>query len=197
MKRNEFLDELKAKLKGLPEADIEKAIAFYSEAIDDRIDDGLTEDQAVNAIGTPDDIAQEILLDTPLPKLVKAKATPSRTLKTWEIILIIISAPIWLTLLIVAASIVLSIIVTLFSLALSLLAIIVSLIVGSIAVIIASLIGIIAGEGFPALMQIGAAFLLLGISALLIIPVKAGVLWLIELIGKFIQWIKKLFIKKA
>lgn len=39
-------------------------------------------------------------METPLPKLVKAKVSPNRALAAWEIILLILGAPLWLPLLI-------------------------------------------------------------------------------------------------
>ena len=42
MTKKEFLDELKKGLLGIPEEDINRSIEFYSEMIDDRIEDGKT-----------------------------------------------------------------------------------------------------------------------------------------------------------
>ena len=97
MNRNEFIEAVREKLSGLSEEDINEALEFYDEAISDRIDDGLTEDQAVAAVGTPEEIADKILMDTPLPKLVKAqaKAKPSTGFRVWEIILLVLGFPLW------------------------------------------------------------------------------------------------------
>ena len=103
MKKEEFLKELRDKLTGLPKEDIDDRISFYSEAIDDRIDDGKSEEEAVNEIGTVDEIVNEIAEDTPLFKLVKERVKPKRSLKVWEIVLIVIGFPVWLPLLITAS----------------------------------------------------------------------------------------------
>ena len=58
MKRVEFLKELKAQLWALPEADRQNSLDYYSEMIDDRMEDGLTEEEAVAAIGDLDEIVQ-------------------------------------------------------------------------------------------------------------------------------------------
>ena len=42
MNRNDFLEAVRLKLKGLSEEDIKKALDFYEEAISDRMEDGLT-----------------------------------------------------------------------------------------------------------------------------------------------------------
>ena len=103
MTKKVFIDEVRAKLKGLSEDEISKALEFYEEAIDDRMEEGLTEDQAVAAVGTPEEVADQILMDMPLGKLVKAKSKPDRKYKVWEIVLIILGFPIWFPLLLTAA----------------------------------------------------------------------------------------------
>ncbi len=43
MTKQEFLSELERALGKLPHTEVEQALAFYDEAISDRIEDGLTE----------------------------------------------------------------------------------------------------------------------------------------------------------
>ncbi len=102
MTKVEFLDELRNKLQVLPKEDLESRISFYSEMIDDRMDEGKTEEEAINEIGTVDEIVYEIAKDTPLVKLVKEKVKPKRSLRVWEIILLILGFPVWFPLLTVA-----------------------------------------------------------------------------------------------
>lgn len=102
MTKVEFLNELRNKLQVLPKEDLESRISFYSEMIDDRMDEGKTEEEAINEIGTVDEIVYEIAKDTPLVKLVKEKVKPKRALRVWEIILLILGFPVWFPLLTVA-----------------------------------------------------------------------------------------------
>ena len=60
MTKNEFTVRLKKLLGGLPQEDIEKSIDFYSEMIDDGIEDGMSEEEAVAAIGDIEDIVINI-----------------------------------------------------------------------------------------------------------------------------------------
>ncbi len=99
MTKYEFLSELREGLSGLPEEDIQKSVDYYSEMIEDQIEDGIAQEEAVKAMGSAAKIANQILMDTPLPKLMKAKAKPNRTLKAGEIVLLILGAPLWLSLL--------------------------------------------------------------------------------------------------
>ena len=73
MTKSEFLDALRKRLSGLPEKEVESRLNFYSEMIDDRVEDGALEPAAVWHLGDVDEIASEIIADIPLKKLVKNK----------------------------------------------------------------------------------------------------------------------------
>lgn len=115
MNRQEFLTKIRDGLAGLSQEDINKSVDYYCEMIDDRMEEGLTEDEAIEALGSADVIVSSILIDTPLPKLVKAKVTPSRALRVWEIILIILGFPLWGSLLLAGVCIVFAVYMVIFS----------------------------------------------------------------------------------
>ena len=100
MTKKEFLSSLRSKLQGLPPSDIDERISFYSEMIDDRMDEGKSEEEAVSEIGNVDDVVMDIAKDTPLVKLVKEKMKPRRRIRPWEIVLLVLGFPLWLPLLI-------------------------------------------------------------------------------------------------
>lgn len=100
MTKNVFLEKLKEKLSFLPSDDVNERLTFYGEMIDDRVEEGLSEEEAVNGVGNIDDIVSQTVSDTSLIKLVKEKVRPKRKLKGWETALIIIGSPLWLPLLI-------------------------------------------------------------------------------------------------
>ena len=102
MKKRDFLTELEKRLSGLPKSDIDERIEFYSEMIDDMVEEGKTEEDAVSEIGSIDDVVNEIAKDTPLTKLVKTRIKPKRTVKAWEIVLLALGFPLWFPLLITA-----------------------------------------------------------------------------------------------
>ena len=56
MNKQEFLDRLRKGLSGLPQAEREERLLFYSEMIDDRMEEGLTEEEAVAALGSLEEI---------------------------------------------------------------------------------------------------------------------------------------------
>ena len=119
MTKQEFLEKLEASLDGLPKDDIAERISFYSEMIDDRIEEGLSEEDAVADIGSIDDIVFEMLKETSIAKLVKEKIKPNRKLKTWEIVLLWAGSPVWFPLLIVAAAVVFSLYVSVWAIIIS------------------------------------------------------------------------------
>ena len=196
MNRQEYLDDIKEKLLGLSEEDIDKALEFYMEALDDRMDDGLTEEQAINAVGSADEVAEQILMDTPLPKLVSATVKPKRALKAWEIVLLVLGAPLWIPLVAMLFGIALSVVCVLFSLMIAAIATVFGLIVGGIVAAVAGLTGLFVGGGITVVAKIGVGLIMVGLGALLFLPCKSLVLWLFELCGRFFKWIKKQFIKK-
>ena len=112
MKKNEFISELKAGLSKLSAKETKERLIFYSEMIDDKIEEGLSEEQAVASIDAPKDIAAQIMRDI---KLQKRKTKEKRKLKPWEITVLILGSPLWITLLLVAAAVVLTIFAVMFS----------------------------------------------------------------------------------
>ena len=95
MDRYEVLYELKSKLAQLPEIEIEKHLSYYEEMIDDRIEDGMTEEEAVASLEDVSVIAERILMDTPITTLVKTKVKPKKGWTATAIVLAIIGSPIW------------------------------------------------------------------------------------------------------
>ncbi|MBQ7459869.1 MAG: DUF4097 family beta strand repeat protein [Oscillospiraceae bacterium] len=61
MNKKEFIDELCKRLRKTPADEAERTVNYYSEAIDDRIEDGMTEEEAVAALGSIDDIVREVI----------------------------------------------------------------------------------------------------------------------------------------
>ena len=102
MLKTAFLEALQSGLAGLPQQDIEERLAFYGEMIDDRMEEGLSEEEAVEAIGPVDRVINEIIAQTPLTKIVKERIKPKRSLRAWEILLLILGFPLWFPLMIVA-----------------------------------------------------------------------------------------------
>ena len=112
MNKQEFLKNLRSSLSNLPQEEIEERIIFYSEMIDDRIEEGLSEEEAVSAVSTVDETLTQSTNEQPTPT-----STPKtkRKLRSWEIILLILGSPIWFSLLIAVFAVVIAIYVSLWS----------------------------------------------------------------------------------
>ena len=95
MNKTEFIEQLRNALQGLSEDDIKKSTDYYEEMIEDRIEDGISEEEAVKGLGSIESIKEQILMDTPITKIVKEKMKPKRALRAWEIVLLIIGSPVW------------------------------------------------------------------------------------------------------
>jgi uncharacterized membrane protein len=72
MNKQEFLKCLREGLAGLPQEDVERAIDFYEEMIDDRMEDGLTEEEAVASLGSLEEVIAKMAAE--MPPLKKKKA---------------------------------------------------------------------------------------------------------------------------
>lgn len=136
MTKDEFLGLLKKELSGLPDEDVQKSLEYYGEMISDRMEDGIDEEAAVEGVGMPSEAAESILSEISLPKLIKKKITPKRTLRVWEIVFLIIGSPVWLSILIAAAAIVLAAYIVMWSIVLVMYAVTLSLAVILLAVLV-------------------------------------------------------------
>lgn len=195
MTKKEFLQRLEKGLKGVPKEDIEERIAFYGEMIDDRIEDGLSEEEAVANVGDVDGIISQIIADVPLTKLVKEKIRPKRTLSVWEIVLIVLGFPIWFPLGIAICAIVLSAYIVLWALVLSLWVIDLAFAVTAIGLVAAGVVSLVGG-GVRGTVVIGTGIIFAGLSILLFFGCKYATKGAALLTKRITLWIKSLFVKK-
>ena len=196
MTKIKFLLSLHDRLSGLPKDDVEERLSFYSEMIEDRIEEGLSEEEAVAAVGTVEEIVFQILSDIPLVKITKEKIKSKRRLKAWEIVLLILGFPVWLPLLIAASAVA-------FSLYLSWWAIIVSIWAVFGSVLVSAFCGVIAGVGFviwsnvpTGLAVISAGLVCGGLSILLFYGCREATKGTLRLTKTITLGIKKSFVKK-
>ena len=105
MSKAEFLTKLRESLSGLAPADINTSMEFYSEIIDDRMEEGLSEEEAVACLGSIDDIRDKVLEAVPITKIVKEKIKPGKPMGALAVILLIIGFPLWFPLVIAGSAI--------------------------------------------------------------------------------------------
>ncbi len=196
MNKQEFLSELSKGLEGLPQSDIDKTLEYYSEMIDDRMEDGENEEAAVAGIGRPEEIARQVLLDTPLPRLVAAKAKPSHTLRAWEIVLLILGSPIWLPLLFAVLIVIWAVYFVIWSGIASLYFADFAIAISSVAGFAAFGAALVGGSEIQAAMNIGTALVCFGLAVLMFFALNK-LAWLAIKASKLIlRGIKSIFAHK-
>lgn len=196
MNKQEFLAQLRNGLSGLPKEDVDERLSFIGEMIDDRMEEGVAEEAAVKEIGSVDALVSQIIAEIPLGKLVKEKIAPKRKLKAWEIVLLALGSPIWLSLLIAAAAVLLSAAAALWSGCAAAWAAFAALAVCGPAGMAAGGYFAAAGSVPAGLAAIAAGITGAGIAVFLFFACRAATKGLVSLTGKFALWTKNCFIKK-
>lgn len=111
MKKDEFLSSLERLLRSLKREERNRFLSYYAEMIEDYMEDGCEEEDAVQRIGSPGEIAQEILSDR--------ETQPARPTPTWMkigvIVLLILGSPLWGSLVLVAICCALAVVIMVMS----------------------------------------------------------------------------------
>jgi len=196
MSKQEFLARLRKGLLGLPQDDIEERLTFYSEMIDDRMEEGLSEEDAVSAIGNVDEIVAQVIADIPLAKIAKERIKPKRRLKAWEAVLLALGSPIWLSLGVAAFAVILSLYVSLWAVIISLWAVFASLAACSVAGVAAGIGFAVGGNALSGIAMVGAGIACAGLAVFAFFACKAVTKGAVVLTKKTAIWIKNCFIKK-
>ena len=195
MNKAQFIAELRRRISQLPPAEIEKSAAYYEEMIDDRIEDGKTEEQAVAELEDVEVIAERILRETPIHTLVKTKVQPKGGWSAAAIVLAVLGAPLWLPLLAAAACIVLVLYVLVWSVLVTFIALVLALILSGAAILIASVV-LLSTSPLGGLFLSGCALICIGFGILFVLGVKGAVSGAVRLSARIGRSIKSAFIRK-
>lgn len=196
MNKQEFLKTLKSKLSGIPEETINESLEYYNEIIDDKTDDGLTEEEAVAELDSIEKIADNILSEIPLGLIVKEKVKTRKPIGALGITLLALGSPIWLSLLVSAFAVVFAVFLSIWSVIVSLWAAAAAVAASGLGGIAAAVIFTVKGDYIPALAILGMGICALGISIFMIYGSKyatRGMAWLTK---KTFLLVKKLFMGK-
>lgn len=196
VRKDEFLLKLRLGLSGLPANEIEERIAFYSELIDDLIEDGRTEEDATAEMGDVNEIIESIVSEIPIAKIVKGHFKEKRNFSGVEIALLVLGSPIWLSLMIAVLAVIFSIYVSLWSVIISLWAVFVSVIATAFGGIIAGGFFTITGKAASGVALIGVAIFLLGLSVFLFFGCNAATKGIIALTKAIFRGLKRCFVGK-
>lgn len=196
MNKEEFLIRLRRALAGLPQADVDERLDFYGEMIDDRVEEGLSEAEAVAGLGSVEEIAAQMLAETPLTRLVRERMKPARRIRAWEIVLLILGFPLWFPLLMAGFAVLLSVYIVIWAVIVTFWAVALSLACVSLACAAAGVLAIFRGGGVTGVVLIAAGCVLAGLTILLALGCLAVTKGAAVLTKKLALWVKSLFLRK-
>ena len=96
MTKKEFLTRLRRSLSSLGRVEVKDSLSFYGEIIDDKIEEGFSERDAVASIGDIEEIVAQILKENGIEK----KPGKRKSLTSGQVLMLILGFPVWLPLLI-------------------------------------------------------------------------------------------------
>ncbi len=189
MKKLEFINELGAQLHSMPAEEVRPLLDYYMEIVSDRMEDGMTEEEAVASLGPIPELAEKILAEQPqveqepepIPTPAPLPEPVPQAKRRWSgssIVLAIVLSPLWLTLLCVLISVEITVWATLASLVVSAAA----MILGGIAGSILSLIPMFDPVSAPARIFVSGCSLVCSGIGCLLLPLSV---WLIRLFARF------------
>ncbi len=177
MTKEQFIEELRGHLSSLPKDELESAVKYYEEYLEDSED----ADDAIKSLGTPKSVADQILSDMGRTETSTTENVPVVTGTVEEekgkkkkekkgltgletvliIILCVITSPLWLGIAAALLGITIAVVVTALCLLLALA--IISIVIG-----LAGLMGFIASFAILASGNLAASFTLMGVSLFMI-----------------------------
>lgn len=188
MNKREFLKKLRKGISSMPRQEMYERLHFYSEMIDDMVEEGISEEEAVSAVGSAEEIAAEILS--------AAEVKNTRSMKGWETFLLILGAPLWVPLMISFLAVLLSLYISMWTVVISLWAVFASLAGCMIGGICGGIVCAISGNVIPGIALIGAGIVCAG----LVIYVFFGCRWVTVATVRLAKWcissLKERFSKK-
>lgn len=204
MNKEEFLIALRERLEIFPQKEIEEYINYYREMIEDHVDDGFSEEQVVETLGSVDEVFAVILQETAITKLLREKVKPKRKLQPREIWILSLGFPIWLPLAITALVLAITAFVltwtlyaVLWSLVVTLFAVELTFAVGALGGAIVSILFLLSsGNGFAAGVTFSGALVCAGLALILFRPCILSAKGSAKLAKKIWLGIKFLIVRK-
>ena len=163
MNKKEFLRSLSGSLRGMPRGERAQSLEYYGEMIQDRMEEGLSEEAAVACLGSADEIARQILEGGGVQE------KRSGRVPVWMIVLIVLGSTVWLALLFAFLAVVLAAYIVAWSLIAALYACLLGMAVCGPCGALGFVVEIAKGNFALAVLLLGAGCALLGV-ALLALP---------------------------
>ena len=191
MTKLQFLFSLSEHLSSLPSEEKDENLEFYAEIIEDKMEEGLSEEEAVTSVGSPEELAAQILANHP-----KKKTSKKQKLKAWEIVLLAVGSPIWASLLIAAFAVAVSLYAVLWSVIVTLWACFAAFCACGIYGMIFGIGTAVSGNTITGMAFIGAGICCGGLGIFLFFGCKAATIGTALLTKNIFLWIKNQFTHK-
>ncbi|MDO5434735.1 MAG: DUF1700 domain-containing protein [Clostridia bacterium] len=183
MTRLEFMIALEKALEGIPRETADEALAYYSEILSDRIEEGADEAEAVASVGTVEEIRDSILREMPAGKRAEETGRPCRRVSAAAIVLLILSLPVTLPLAAASGALILTLFILLMVMIVAVWAAEAGLIAGGIGTVALGAAQLIRGH-FPQMLFCFGGTLICFALAVLLFSVIRSVTRFLFLAGK-------------
>lgn len=179
MTKIEYLNLLRDALSKVTNNYLDNRIDYYSEMIDDRIEEGMSEEEAVASMESIESIVEATKLEKPLPTLVAEKVKEkNEELKKSDnkaliIVLLILASPVWLPIACVVAALGIALLACAFSVVITIFAVLIGIIAMGIGCLISPffMLGNNTALSAPLVIScIGSSLFLIGVGGLLVNP---------------------------
>ena len=164
--------------------------------IDDRIEEGFSEDEAVAAVGNVDEVVAQIIATTPLIKIAKERAKPKKKLTALEIVLLVLGSPVWLSLLVAIIAVIFSCYVSVWSVIVSLWSVFVALAICPIGGVLGCIMDIASGYVLSGIAMLAMGIVCAGLAIFMFYGCRETTKGILIFTKKIALWIKNCFIKK-
>ena len=208
MTKEQFLRELQNRLSFLPSTEVAPFISYYREMIEDRMEEGMSEADAVAGLGDIGRIVEVIQYEMPVTSLVvssvrektsEAKAKAESRWPAWGkglvIALLIIGSPIWVSLLVAGLGLLIGLLAAKLAIIVAVAAVVLAMAVGSVAALVIGCVNLFS-QPAAGIALIGAGLLGVGLTILAYLLAVIIIKGIIQLIKLLFHWLKGLFVKK-
>ena len=200
MSKDAFIGELRHRMAGLPKEAVDRTVEYYSELIADSMEDGLSEEEAVSRLGSLDEIVANVVKDTPLPQIIETRIREKKAkrggIRAWEVILLVLGAPLWLPLLLAVLAVVLALYVALWAVVIALWAVVAAVILTGVVAVVAGIVELCQLHLPQGLVLLGGGLVCMGLCALLFLLMKLITVGTVKLCKLIWTGIKSLFVGK-
>lgn len=101
MTKDEYLSELRVGLAAFSKDEVDRAVSFYEEMVDDRVEAGVSEEEAVGSLEPPAEAAARIISEMPAVPRAAARLRSPKTPRSWFVAFVVaavIGSPVWIPL---------------------------------------------------------------------------------------------------